>query len=120
MKARWLPPSLSLAAGALLAWALSLFSVPSVWRWVVLGAALLLGVVFVATEGRKPRFGEQPAASPTPEDVEMLLRIITELDTSGSALLAEFEDVIQLPPEQYRSEERRVGKECRSRWSPYH
>src|SRR5256884_9928357 len=33
-----------------------------------------------------------------------------------------------LPPEQYayrpgrnaRSEERRVGKECRSRWSPYH
>ena len=24
---------------------------------------------------------------------------------------------IQIP---YRSEERRVGKECRSRWSPYH
>ena len=28
------------------------------------------------------------------------------------------------PPDQYdaavRSEERRVGKECRSRWSPYH
>ena len=23
-------------------------------------------------------------------------------------------------PEQKRSEERRVGKECRSRWSPYH
>src|SRR3989441_12852167 len=23
-------------------------------------------------------------------------------------------------PETYRSEERRVGKECRSRWSPYH
>src|SRR2546425_7868024 len=23
-------------------------------------------------------------------------------------------------PYQYRSEERRVGKECRSRWSPYH
>ena len=22
--------------------------------------------------------------------------------------------------EEYRSEERRVGKECRSRWSPYH
>ena len=21
---------------------------------------------------------------------------------------------------KYRSEERRVGKECRSRWSPYH
>src|SRR5258707_10837368 len=23
-------------------------------------------------------------------------------------------------PDLYRSEERRVGKECRSRWSPYH
>ena len=23
-------------------------------------------------------------------------------------------------PQEYRSEERRVGKECRSRWSPYH
>ena len=26
----------------------------------------------------------------------------------------------QLPVEPGRSEERRVGKECRSRWSPYH
>src|SRR5687767_15482696 len=25
-----------------------------------------------------------------------------------------------LPPPPHRSEERRVGKECRSRWSPYH
>ena len=27
---------------------------------------------------------------------------------------------INLPTTEYRSEERRVGKECRSRWSPYH
>ena len=31
---------------------------------------------------------------------------------------------VTLPPEKWRSEERRVGKEClrlcRSRWSPYH
>ena len=26
----------------------------------------------------------------------------------------------QLVPVEGRSEERRVGKECRSRWSPYH
>ena len=25
-----------------------------------------------------------------------------------------------IPAENARSEERRVGKECRSRWSPYH
>ena len=28
--------------------------------------------------------------------------------------------VRQTPPDLIRSEERRVGKECRSRWSPYH
>ena len=27
---------------------------------------------------------------------------------------------IELSPYDIRSEERRVGKECRSRWSPYH
>ena len=32
-----------------------------------------------------------------------------------------FKDSIRnLPPLEVRSEERRVGKECRSRWSPYH
>src|SRR2546422_3482056 len=29
-------------------------------------------------------------------------------------------DVTQAASEKLRSEERRVGKECRSRWSPYH
>ena len=29
-------------------------------------------------------------------------------------------DRIRLPEMSKRSEERRVGKECRSRWSPYH
>src|SRR2546429_901210 len=27
---------------------------------------------------------------------------------------------LPMSPERVRSEERRVGKECRSRWSPYH
>src|SRR5260221_9782498 len=39
-----------------------------------------------------------------------------------------WEDIMQImdnaldikPKRQMRSEERRVGKECRSRWSPYH
>ena len=34
-----------------------------------------------------------------------------------------FEDALSLVEEDInspRSEERRVGKECRSRWSPYH
>src|SRR3712207_5095371 len=29
-------------------------------------------------------------------------------------------NIIGLGSDQWRSEERRVGKECRSRWSPYH
>ena len=29
-------------------------------------------------------------------------------------------EIIQTKKVSYRSEERRVGKECRSRWSPYH
>src|ERR1041385_9398690 len=28
--------------------------------------------------------------------------------------------ILAFVPAKYRSEERRVGKECRSRWSPYH
>ena len=30
------------------------------------------------------------------------------------------QDALCLVLAKYRSEERRVGKECRSRWSPYH
>src|SRR3712207_5150190 len=33
----------------------------------------------------------------------------------GSEILFDGKDVVKM-----RSEERRVGKECRSRWSPYH
>ena len=29
-------------------------------------------------------------------------------------------EITRLILERFRSEERRVGKECRSRWSPYH
>ena len=52
------------------------------------------------------RDGEQaPGNSMTAEEK---LRLARQLDTLGV-------DVIEA-----RSEERRVGKECRSRWSPYH
>src|SRR5574337_1784519 len=55
------------------------------------------------------------------------LMLQTEADQSGAAVLPEDIEVILHPErkDQYerlhdRSEERRVGKECRSRWSPYH
>ena len=34
--------------------------------------------------------------------------------------LRDLAEIINLPPRALRSEERRVGKECRSRWSPDH
>ena len=45
------------------------------------------------------------------------------LSISGSAtfkLVQGSEDSVFVEGDEARSEERRVGKECRSRWSPYH
>src|SRR3712207_6658853 len=45
--------------------------------------------------------------------------VVARLRSHGAELvgeMAQYEDVYRL----CRSEERRVGKECRSRWSPYH
>src|SRR2546425_11789473 len=39
---------------------------------------------------------------------------------SGSGKTMTCLSILRLAPEPGRSEERRVGKECRSRWSPYH
>ena len=56
--------------------------------------------------------------SPTNREETILDEAITILEArGGSPALA---DLLQVVREQLRSEERRVGKECRSRWSPYH
>ena len=49
----------------------------------------------------------------------------TNLKKSPSKLLESINNSIDVDQRMYkediaRSEERRVGKECRSRWSPYH
>src|SRR2546425_1057298 len=43
-------------------------------------------------------------------------RLVRVRKVAGKAVVEELTDVLFVP----RSEERRVGKECRSRWSPYH
>ena len=50
-----------------------------------------------------------------------LVRCINMLErpTSGDIVI-DGVSMTSLSPAQLRSEERRVGKECRSRWSPYH
>ena len=46
------------------------------------------------------------------------LRLLIERPIGWEQLL--FSSVLAYEIERDRSEERRVGKECRSRWSPYH
>ena len=43
-----------------------------------------------------------------------------EADMADTGKAADRQMLEQLHDKAYRSEERRVGKECRSRWSPYH
>src|SRR3712207_1102635 len=64
------------------------------------------------------------------EDVERALTLARErlerdeAEVSGTVRLGGFESIFAsvVAPAlgRWRSEERRVGKECRSRWSPYH
>ena len=39
---------------------------------------------------------------------------------AGMKLSKHLQDTLENAEKTLRSEERRVGKECRSRWSPYH
>ena len=42
--------------------------------------------------------------------------MIVDIELANAIKEMEFDKAVEL----LRSEERRVGKECRSRWSPYH
>ena len=56
-------------------------------------------------------------------ELEMMMKILCVADSGIPFCIpyALFEpEVIKSSGMRNRSEERRVGKECRSRWSPYH
>ena len=46
--------------------------------------------------------------------------VLVDGTSGGGAVTATMNGRKQLMKIRIRSEERRVGKECRSRWSPYH
>ena len=54
----------------------------------------------------------------TKSTIRMMLAAITVEEVAGK-VARELSDAKELAVAE-RSEERRVGKECRSRWSPYH
>jgi len=45
---------------------------------------------------------------------------VVDLGVPGEAIHNNLFNDLRVEVESLRSEERRVGKECRSRWSPYH
>jgi len=67
-----------------------------------------------------PRDGLQNEATPIP--IEAKLEFIDRLAAAGLTEIeaTSFVSPTAIPQLADRSEERRVGKECRSRWSPYH
>src|ERR1035437_323570 len=79
-----------------------------------------------AVETIQPRPSNKPARAPIPStllEADFPLRKPCELDSGGGhGLLAGKIDgsLPVLVGKVARSEERRIGKECRSRWSPYH
>ena len=48
----------------------------------------------------------------------ILAGMMIAFGAAGSSVAAH--DIVNVGIARLRSEERRVGKECRSRWSPYH
>ena len=89
-----------------------LYSVRSQGSWGIGDADDLTELVsFLGDEGAdflliNPLHAAEPAGRMTPSPYLPVTR--------------RFVNPIYIRPELTRSEERRVGKECRSRWSPYH
>ena len=88
----------------------------------VAGGSFRGAVVMVARKGKlvyQDAVGMQTAsAKMTPEAIFRIYSMTKPLVSVAAMMLVE-DGVIQLT-DPVRSEERRVGKECRSRWSPYH
>ena len=53
-----------------------------------------------------------------PDKEAVIARLADRFRASDAVLLTEYRGLSVA--DHRRSEERRVGKECRSRWSPYH
>ena len=68
------------------------------------------------------RFGEQRIHSGInfKIDAGTLVALIGGSGSGKSVLVKEAIGLLRPTAGSVRSEERRVGKECRSRWSPYH
>src|ERR1051325_11794888 len=94
---------------------------------LVAGSALartvdLTNAVVIVREGDVPP-AESTAVRMFMEEVEkrtgIRLATATQRAAGKPAIIIKTAALTHGKPDSYRSEERRVGKECRSRWSPY-
>src|SRR5438094_7173050 len=63
---------------------------------------------------------DEPTAALGVVQTKMVLDLIRRLRDKGLAVIVISHNLTDVFEVADRSEERRVGKECRSRWSPYH
>src|SRR5256886_7834356 len=61
-----------------------------------------------------------PLAKESDEERVVVMRDTTRRDSTSADSASRGVRLTPAAPRGTRSEERRVGKECRSRWSPYH
>ena len=61
-----------------------------------------------------------PSSPPTTSSFNFFLSVLITLSVESIPTSALINSVSKSSKDSGRSEERRVGKECRSRWSPYH
>src|SRR5258706_11482838 len=66
--------------------------------------------------------GTLNSSSASPPSNLLLLATSSPFESNNSITTTAFEPMLfaATSKTKFRSEERRVGKECRSRWSPYH
>ena len=75
------------------------------------------GVIMDVTDAAQARIAEDAGACA----VMALERVPADIRRDGGvARMSDPEMIREIQEAVSRSEERRVGKECRSRWSPYH
>src|SRR3712207_1902288 len=88
---------------------------------VVAAVKLREGMLYPTVQAYIAHAAGQPRNKPVMTGAGAIVEILKTaglLREEAEELVATFD--VELDPVEDRSEERRVGKECRSRWSPYH
>src|SRR2546430_1035031 len=89
-------------------------------RWMVAGVYLAVAAVMIVFIGRKLGTEIFPRVEAGQLQVRLRAPAGTHVDGTEAIALQALDIIKTEVGANNRSEERRVGKECRSRWSPYH